>query len=278
MLPGNQNRQSMKNLVYYTHAGRFHTDETLGYVIVSLAGVCSDYVRLTDVENLPEDGLIADIGRIWEPSKLRFDHHQGLFARPNGHPYATAGMLWETYGEMAIHAVLSTSYLDKIWNTELIRNIWERIDANFIQGIDANDSDVFYEVESRDVMGEVLIMGLPSVIRALNHDDVHAPEQMFAFDHAVHLMLRLLRYHIKDAAKYFEYLDRFEEVAEFLEDGKLIVLSEGIPWMSIVLDKYPEALFVILPSSHPGNPFQMQAVPIQAGTRRVRMEIDSPRS
>lgn len=266
----------MKNLNYYTHAGRFHADETLGYVICFLAGICSNYVRLTDLENIPEDGIIADIGRVWLPSERKFDHHQDIYARHNGHPYATAGMIWHTYGEMAITRVLEIPDLDKVWEKGLIRKIWERVDRNFIQGVDANDADNSYEVEAADMMGPVTIMDLPSVIRALNHHDVNAPDQMFCFDHAVQLMLKLLRYHIKGAAKYFEYLDKFEEVADFLEDGKLIVLREPIPWISIVVDKYPEALFVIMPSNHPGNAFQMQAVPIHAGTRRVHMEIDAP--
>ena len=44
---------------YYTHAGLFYADEVFGYAITYMADACDSFERLTDFENLPNDGLIC---------------------------------------------------------------------------------------------------------------------------------------------------------------------------------------------------------------------------
>lgn len=57
-------------------------------------------------------------------------------------------------------------------------------------------------------------------------------------------------------------LTRLSDLNNIPSDGKLIILSEGLPWKEIVHVSCPNALFVISPSNHPGSLWSMVAVPV----------------
>ena len=241
---------------YYTHGGFFHADEVFGYAICYISDVCENFVRITDLENIPQDGIVADIGREWKPEQNKFDHHHGFFPRPNSVPYASAGMLWEKFGEIAV--VLQ---LFKPSDKALIQQIKERVDETLIQGIDAHDADSAYHFEATCSAGKVRALSISNIIAMMNSDDVSDHEaQRDAFDAASNIAMRIIQQAIKAAEKHIQAKNKFADVAEI--DGPVIVLSEGLPWKEIVHESYPDALFVISPSNHPGNPFSMVAVPV----------------
>lgn len=131
------NRSKIK--YFYTHAGLFHTDEILAYVIISLAGLELELVRLTSLEDLPDDGLLADIGRKYNSKLFQYDHHQGFLTREDGYPYATAGLIWKHYGLEAVENCLQLSdYPD---TTDFLQQVVQQVDDKFIKGIDAHDAD-----------------------------------------------------------------------------------------------------------------------------------------
>lgn len=244
---------------YYTHGGRLHADEVLGYVITEMAGICDSFERLTNFENLPTDGLIADIGRAWEPEQLRFDHHQGFFTRENGMPYAAAGMLWKEYGR-------------RICGDQ---GLADRIDEKFIQGVDADDADNAYSVKGICSGGEFRVLTFPNLIKSYNTADVKdAVEQGAAFQEAATLARRTLIHEIAAAKKFLAGVEKFESIVEV--EGTLLILSEYVAWQEVVEKKYPDALYIITPSSHPENPVSLTAVPVKAGSRELKQPIERP--
>jgi hypothetical protein len=75
-------------------------------------------------------------------------------------------------------------------------------------------------------------------------------------------------YFLDQAITEFDYLATFER------DGKVVVLEKFVNWREIICEKHPDALFVILPSGHPGSPFSMIAVPVNPTSRKLKREIN----
>jgi len=261
----------MKKLPFYTHAGFFHADEVSAYAICRLADVISGLNRLTDLGNIPDDGIVADIGREYGPARLRFDHHQGIIRRGNGYPYASAGLIWKEFGLMAVTEMMP-QLAEKPTRA---RAIVKRVDETLIQGIDAHDADNSYALSATCSAGSVRVNTISNVIASMNGDDVSDHErQKLVFLIAADIMENLLRIHIIAAAKFFEACDLFDTLASV--EGEVITLSESLPWREIVHERYPDALFVISPSNHPGNPWSMTAVSVTPESRELKQPIERP--
>lgn len=167
----------------------------------------------------------------------------------NGYPYASAGLLWKYYGVAAVMNVLPglAGQLDRV------KMIVHRVDETLIQGIDAHDADNAYVLSASCSAGEVRAVTISHIIAGMNGEEVgRHEEQADRFQMAAGLVQNILRSHIYAAAKFLETCDIFDAVAHV--DGEVITLSEGLPWREIVHERYPQALYVISPSNHPGNP------------------------
>lgn len=250
-----------------------HADEVTGYAICKLARQCGNFVRLTDLSHLPDDGILADIGREYDPRLKMYDHHQGFFTRPNGMPYASAGMLWERFGMIASDFVTLPDG-DRFTESE-ITEIANRVDESLIQCIDAHDADSAYSLTATCSGGEVRPLSISHIIAMMNSDDPKDHDaQAVVFQKAADLMTDILISAILSAAKFIEAKKKFAKVSEIR--GNVIVMSEGLPWREIVHENYPEALFVIGPSGHPGNPYSLLAVPVKPESREIKKPIERP--
>lgn len=258
-------------MVYYTHAGIFHCDEVTGYSICKLAKVCNNFIRLIDLDNIPEDGIVADIGRAYLPEQNKFDHHQGLIQRKSGHPYASAGLLWKEHGYNAVFYALGGNK----YSTTFIESVVERVDETLIKGIDAHDSDNNYHVDANCVAGKVRVYTLPNIVSFLNADDVkdHAAQRI-AFTRATLFVEEMLLKEIVRAEQYLNDIARFDNIAQI--EGEVAVLSESVRWQELVHEKHPNLKFVISPSFHPGSPYTMTAVPVEPSKRKVKIPIERP--
>lgn len=256
----------MKKLPFYTHGGFFHADEVTAYAICEMAGMSNKFVRLDNINEIPGDGIVADIGREYDPGQLRFDHHQGFICRENGRPYASAGMLWKHYG----HLVSAVYALSK-W----AQKIRDRVDETLVQGIDAHDADNAYQVVATCSAGPVRSVTISHIIAGFNSRNVKdKAAQDFCFRKAVDMVQAVIISHVEAAEVYMEACEKFEQVVNV--QANIITLSEGLPWKEIVHERHPEALFVISPSNHPGNPWSMIAVPVDPESREVKRPIERP--
>ena len=110
-----------------THGGTFHADEVMATVILQKVFKNITVCRTFSVpKNLQEDVIVYDIGF------GQYDHHQkgGNGARENGVPYAACGLIWKEFGPKIVKHTC---------NPELV---WNLVDRDFIQGIDAGDNGV----------------------------------------------------------------------------------------------------------------------------------------
>lgn len=275
----------MKKTNFFTHGGFFHADEVTAYAACILAGAVpndhSGLVRLTDLSGpCPENGIVADIYHVYDPMQLRFDHHQGFFPRNgNGIPYASAGLVWATYGFEAANQVVSADEAGRMKpSISEIEAIAARVDLTLIQGIDAHDADNAYTVTATCSGGEVRVVTISHLIAGMNTADIRdAAAQDAAFKLAANFIVGILRSHILAAAKFVEARKRFSEIAQV--DGQVIILRENMPWRDwreIVAEIAPKAIYVIHPSGHPGNPWSMTAVTTTPESRECIKPIERP--
>jgi uncharacterized UPF0160 family protein len=254
---------------FYTHAGRFHADEIGAFVILTMAGVCDKYERLTDLTNIPTDGIVGDIGRVYDPEKNLYDHHQAFYYRPDGGVYATMGMIWKDYGRMAIDRQLGGHM-----TPEQLDEYWQYVDVNFIQAIDANDADSDYYEEYHSTNGQVVGMSLSRVLDTYNY---HSPGEYFenqGFLQAVAIMTNALSSVIGKASSLYHNKIIFKDQARFLENGRIVVVDATENFDELLIAEYPDVLFVVQESNHPGNTHALYAIRKQLDRRELRAPIE----
>ena len=120
-----------------THNGIFHSDEVVACAILCLinSNISVQILRSREIKFLNHCDICVDVGG------GKFDHHQTGFngTRKNGIKYASAGLVWKTFGEQLIEQLLS-QYFKEI-NCD-IYYIYELFDSFFISLVDCEDNGI----------------------------------------------------------------------------------------------------------------------------------------
>ena len=131
-----------------THSGTMHADEVFATAFLDLYLDDVRVFRTNKVENVSSDVLVYDIGR------GKYDHHQiDAEKRDNGITYSSLGLLWKEFGK---------DFLKK-YNFSNIEEVFNGIDKDLIEGIDADDNGFFPKVEAN-----YKVKNLPSIIKMFN--------------------------------------------------------------------------------------------------------------
>lgn len=77
-------------LVVATHSGPFHADDVLAWGLVrAFFAPDATLVRTRDPARIEQADLVYDVGAVYDPARLRFDHHQQSYEGP----LSSAGMV-----------------------------------------------------------------------------------------------------------------------------------------------------------------------------------------
>jgi uncharacterized UPF0160 family protein len=117
-----------------THDGRFHADEIFALAVLKLIFPDLEIVRSRDEKVYKKADIIVDVGHVYDPENLIFDHHQRSFSikRESGIPYASFGLAWKQYGESLCGSSQTAEYIDSV----------------IVQAIDADDNGIeIYETK-----------------------------------------------------------------------------------------------------------------------------------
>lgn len=132
----------MKTINLLTHSGSFHPDDIFSTALLNvyyrhkdktIKVKCKRSIKKEDIENAD---IVYDIGLIYNPKKLRFDHHQNdeKLIRENGIPYAAFGLVFKHFGPELISLISGEK------NKKVIAEIFEIIEKKLVQHIDAMDN------------------------------------------------------------------------------------------------------------------------------------------
>ena len=237
-----------------THGGVFHADEVLATVILSKVFENLVVCRTFKVpDEVSKDVIVYDIGF------GAFDHHQkgGNGTRENGVPYAACGLIWKEFG----HKIVADTC-----NPELV---WNLIDRDLIQGIDATDNGAMprtpYPAHAMSISNAVSGFN-PTWDSSEDSDDAFVRAVAFAevvFDSTLSNAI--------SKAKAQQIVDKAIEVSE----GKIMVLKQFVPWQEFLFSSTSEKAegiqFVVFPSNRGG--YNWQCVPDKLGSFGQRKAV-----
>lgn len=221
---------------YITHSGTMHADEVFATAFLSLYKNDIKLFRTSEVDSkdVLEDVIIYDIGR------GKYDHHQtDRESRENGIPYCSLGLLWKEFGK---------DFLKNIGISE-VEEVFEGIDKDFIEGIDAIDNGIFPKVEA-----DYKIRNICDIIKLFNPSYGSQEEESEQFLKAVEVATKIFEEEIlyingKVKAKK-KLVGKIEEAIE----KHYLVLDEFMPYEETIynLDSNKDIYFVVYPSNRGG--------------------------
>ncbi|MEI6528177.1 MAG: MYG1 family protein [bacterium] len=222
--------QRNKKKTVAVHDGHFHTDDVFAVAILSLALKGNIKVtRTRDIEVIRKSDYALDVGREYDPSRNRFDHHQpGVPVRSNGVPYAACGLVWKHFG-------------DKIAGSSDAAKI---IDEKIIQVVDAQDSAINTHNRIIDGLEPYLFIDYIFGLNPTWKEKNVTPYERFLV--AVEKVKAMLVHEIKRAKDYLEGVEIVNKIYRETTDKRIIVLDDQYSWKK-VLAEYPEPLFVVRP-------------------------------
>ncbi len=232
-------------MVYHkvvTHGGKFHADDVCAVAFLRILGYITDeteLIRTLNDDPLASADVVLDVGRIYNPEKRRFDHHQTDFnmQRPCGVPYATFGLVVKEFGS----EVLSKEELAEF-------------DKRFVRLLDGPDSGhLLHE-------GEVVSLHLAIGWFMPDWDESEDPKKFdSAFNEAVAWVTPTIEGAMRRAKAKIRARAQLSDAISVNEDGTILELDRFIPWTEYVCENYPDAKYVIYPHLRGG--YAAQVVP-----------------
>lgn len=227
-----------------THSGTMHADEVFATAFLHLYKKNIKVYRASNLKknDIYPDCIVYDIGR------GKYDHHQlDAKKRENQTPYSSIGLLWREFGKDFL----------KVNNYPEIESIYEAIDKDLIEGIDADDNGMFPKIEST-----FKVKTIPSIIKMFNPSYESSENESNQFLKAVKLAemifkeeLSYIKGKILSEKKLLEYLNRYDGTSKYF------ILEEYLPYEETLLkdEKYNKIEFIAFPSNRGG--FAVKTVP-----------------
>eukprot|EP00871_Galdieria_phlegrea_P003844 jgi/Galph1/4460/GphlegSOOS_G3052.1 len=125
-----------------THNGKFHCDEALACYLLKLTNQFqgATVVRTRNDEVLATLDCLVDVGGVYNPDKLMFDHHQRgfqeAFSITSPIPLSSAGLIYKHFGREILQNIL------KEMDDTSIDVLYKHIYYSFIEELDAIDNGV----------------------------------------------------------------------------------------------------------------------------------------
>jgi uncharacterized UPF0160 family protein len=215
----------MKIPTVATHHGSFHADDVFAVAMLWILHKGNiEVIRTRDKSTIDTADYAVDVGLGYSPLHGRFDHHQpgGAGSRPNGVPYASAGLVWKQFGA-------------EICNSQ---SVADQIDLFIIQKVDA--ADCAYS-------GPNLDRSISAIISDFNPrwNDENTPESiherfMQAADFAKTILIQSI---IHQSGKES---DKQIVLQMPVEDNGILFIEQYVPWKEAVVDM-PQVKLVVFP-------------------------------
>ncbi len=122
-----------------THDGSFHADEALAVFLLKQLYPGIAVTRSRDPAVHEKNDMLVDVGAIYDPSKLRFDHHQRGFTETFSEHHkstilSSAGLIYKAFGRDVL-SLLGVPSID-------LETVFLRVYNEFVEGIDGEDNGV----------------------------------------------------------------------------------------------------------------------------------------
>lgn len=235
-----------------THNGTFHCDEIFSTIMFSKLLPKVVVCRTSDLELAQNTQYIYDVGG------GELDHHQfgGNGERENGVKYSSCGLVWKKYGKDII----------KKYTNDNIDEIWQMLDKNLIQCIDAGDNGQIPDINTSYRL--VQIAGIIAEFNPTWDEDV---DPDMKFKEALQIAEIVFENSIKNTISKIKAKGKVEQAIINSKDG-IMTLEKYLPWKEVLLEsdntKAKLINFVIFPSNRGG--YNIYTVPEKLGSFESR--------
>ncbi len=279
----------------YTHSGPFHADDVIAVAALRLFSLAPVYRTrsLPKLERAIADrgDYVVDVGGDYHALTHNFDHHQWQWKkgegeiRPNGIPYAAAGLVWREHGVRAIDACMAGNeppYADRA-------AIAGEVDRLVMAPVDAADVGFDLDHINASIYEDVAPLTVSRMISAFN-PPVDPANTATDFDNAFMVAVAwakayLERVILQTAAKFrgeYEVRRVVEAHVAAVDAGypadaatrpSVLVLPNFYPWQDIVIadPRCRDLHYVVYPQVETG--FMVQCVPTSPGGFGMRKAL-----
>lgn len=216
-------------MIIATHNGKFHADDVFGIALLRQLYPQAQVVRTRDPKALDQADIVLDVGGVFDPAKLRFDHHQlSSGARESGILYSAFGLLWQHYGK------------------EFCGNdsVWQKIDSRLVTAIDGVDNGQDLYAVSEFGTRPFDISELLGLFNPIGDEEEFDAQFEVAIELATTVLLRLKSKYEEAIAAQEYFLAQYAKSA----DPRFVVLEKFVPHGSVAT-KQPELLYVVFPGA-----------------------------
>jgi len=239
-----------------THSGKFHADDVMA---TSMLRLLLGDIKVTRTRN---EDILNKLDFVYDICLGEFDHHQlDKEVRENEIPYAASGLVWREFGERIIQK------FNPQFNEDDVNSIFEYIDKNLVQGIDATDNGI-------DIKTEIKLTSISDIVQLFNPTWDSNDSKDDAFEEAVGYATQIIKRMISRQVSAINARIIVNEAFESRTVSEIIVLKKGCPWLQQLLkiDIDSEILFVISPGDTNAE-YKIQTVKKTAGTFEARRDI-----
>lgn len=228
----------MEKISIATHSGFYHADELFAVatlkIIFERKNKEVEIIRTRDRETAFSCDYCVDVGREYNLSKNRFDHHQvdESLIRGNNIPYAAFGLIWKHFGPQLVSS----------------KDIFDTIEKKLVQPIDAMDNAVTLSTKNFEGVNEY---NIASAIYALSQ--YHGVDKLNeSFFNCLAICEQILVGEINQAEEKQKSRQIVLETIKSQSGKSILILDKYHSWKDIVLD-YPNIKFVVYPDVNTSN-------------------------
>lgn len=244
-----------------THDGALHADETMGTAIILEVYPNATIARTRSKDILAQCDIVYDVGG------GEFDHHSvDKQYRASGVPYASAGLIWKTFGSKMINKIEPGLSIEKV------AEVLKEIDTNVMEGIDAVDNGYKVVGETERAYKTVSISAIISGYNPLWNDKETSIRSRF--DEAVSFSRAFLIREIKKTISVIEARNLLDKDLENREVPEILVLSAEYPWLKNLLgtEEGNDVLFAVYKSSS-SDEYMVQTIKKELGSFETRKDL-----
>jgi uncharacterized UPF0160 family protein len=248
------NEKNIKTLG--THNGKFHADDVMATAILRLL------LGNIKVTRTRDENILSKLDFVYDISLGEFDHHQlNKEIRENNIPYAACGLVWREFGSRIIQK------FDSQLEEDDIISIFDYVDKNLVQGIDATDNGI-------DIKSEIKVTSISDIIQSFNPTWDSNDSKDEAFEEAAQYATEVIKRIVSRQVSVIKARIIVNEAFQNRTINEIMVLKNGCPWLQQLLkiDLNNEVLFVISPDDNNGE-YKIQTVKKTVDTFEARKDL-----
>jgi uncharacterized UPF0160 family protein len=245
-----------KSLVLATHGSNFHADDLCATAILktffayTYPDIKLTIIRTLDQKKLDAADIVYDIGKIYNPKKFRFDHHQkgGSGQRENGVQYAAIGLVWKEFGVRICseHTLRTTG--KKATKAQATAQA-SMVEKRFISHIDAMDNGQMTYTETFVDVSPITLDGYFEMCKVgISSQGKSIPETNKMYDKTFFKLVPMVQEWLQNILTYAIYKEQDDRLAVGVynkaKDKRIIV---GDRFYYFNFGKFPEPLVTVYP-------------------------------